>query len=281
MAFCIKCGNELPDDAAFCNKCGQKILVTEDKTEQTKDTGEISSENDFDSSKPASDVSQAKEKKEPNRPLVSFFMPYLGVYYIFKYWKDDSKKAKSCLIATIISLVLLLITGRIGMIIALPIGALIGAFMLAEKPSDDAPKNQKFPTWTKIALIVMVSLVLGLGAATGVLGRGNSSSSRTSNGSTSVKDITDDPPVASGLTLNSYHADVESTYFTVKGTITTRTIAKNGLYINVTAYDENQNKMQTYSDTSPQLSAGETWSFAIPIYSEDVAYYAVTTVNYN
>lgn len=280
MAFCIKCGNELPDDAVFCNKCGQKMLVAEEKTVQAKDTGETSSENNFDSSKPASDVGQAKEKKEPNRAIISFFMPYLGVYYIFKYWKNDSKKAKSCLIATIISLVLLLITGRIGMIIALPIGALIGAFMLAEKPSDDAPQNQKFPTWTKIALIVMVSLVLGLGAATGVLGRGNSSSSRTSNGSTSVKDITDDPPVASGLTLGSYRLEDNGSSYLIKGTVTTNTIARNGLYVNVTTYDKNNNKIDTYSDSSPALSDGETWAFTVWVLSDDVAYYEISTVNY-
>ncbi|MBP3469462.1 MAG: zinc-ribbon domain-containing protein, partial [Lachnospiraceae bacterium] len=27
MKTCPKCGNQLPDDAAFCNNCGEKMAV--------------------------------------------------------------------------------------------------------------------------------------------------------------------------------------------------------------------------------------------------------------
>ena len=34
MVFCHKCGNELPDDAQYCNKCGVTLLVSNSKTEE-------------------------------------------------------------------------------------------------------------------------------------------------------------------------------------------------------------------------------------------------------
>src|SRR6266702_899190 len=30
MMYCRSCGNQLPDDAAFCNRCGTKVQVAED-----------------------------------------------------------------------------------------------------------------------------------------------------------------------------------------------------------------------------------------------------------
>ena len=32
--FCKKCGNKLPDNAKFCNKCGQQINAPLKKEEQ-------------------------------------------------------------------------------------------------------------------------------------------------------------------------------------------------------------------------------------------------------
>ncbi len=34
--YCPKCGNELPDDAQFCNKCGYSVLVEDEKVEASK-----------------------------------------------------------------------------------------------------------------------------------------------------------------------------------------------------------------------------------------------------
>lgn len=32
--YCPKCGNELPDDAQFCNECGYSVLVDNNHTDE-------------------------------------------------------------------------------------------------------------------------------------------------------------------------------------------------------------------------------------------------------
>ena len=110
---------------------------------------------------------------------------------------------------------------------------------------------------------------------TGYVKLTNGSGLSTSS-SGNIKDITSSPPIAGGLTLGNYSLNDGK----VKGTINTRTIARNGVYINVTTYDKNKNIIDSYGDSSPALSAGQDWSFCVWLLTEDVAYYAVTTVNY-
>ncbi len=98
--------------------------------------------------------------------------------------------------------------------------------------------------------------------------------------SSKVKDITKNPPIVSGLTLESYEASYNSNLLEVEGVIKTDFAARNGAYVNVTAYDKNHNTLDTLATKSFSLSEGESWHFTVNIYGEDIAYYAITTVNY-
>lgn len=144
------------------------------------------------------------------------------------------------------------------------------------------PVNNSDEKLKKILTIVAIVIIAG-----GGFFRGFSnifpSSGNTSIGSTSskVKDITDNPPIMSGLSLESYDASYDSNYLTVNGVIKTSFIARKGVYVNVTAYDKDKNKIDTVSASSSPLAVDEGWRFSVIIGSHDIAYYAITTVNYN
>lgn len=139
-----------------------------------------------------------------------------------------------------------------------------------------ADNNGKQMDKKTIFYIVGIAIVILLGGFPSI-----SNMFSFNSGNVKVKDITNNPPIMSGLSLESYEASYDSNYLTVDGVIKTSTIARKGVYVNVTAYDENKNKIDTVSASSSPLSADEGWRFSVIIGSHDIAYYAITTVNYN
>ena len=90
MVFCHKCGNELPDDAQYCNKCGITLLGSNSKIEE----------------KPA----RIRKERSGAWYLAPIFFGLIGglvAYFVVR--NDEPKLARNCLIIGVIIFVVVFI----------------------------------------------------------------------------------------------------------------------------------------------------------------------------
>lgn len=88
-----------------------------------------------------------------------------------------------------------------------------------------------------------------------------------------IKDLTKDPYVTPGFSLDDYKAD--SSY--IKGTVSAETWKDTNMAIEIYFYDKNKSILETKYDYSPSLNPGDSWAFSVVI-PRDSAYYKITRV---
>ncbi len=89
MAYCIKCGSQISDEAVVCPKCGVQVKPLSDTTNQIDNSDGI------------------------GFGFLGFFVPIAGLI-LYLIWKDDKpKKAKAAGIGALINLAFDLVVGII------------------------------------------------------------------------------------------------------------------------------------------------------------------------
>lgn len=71
--YCPKCGNELPDDAQFCNECGYSVLVDNNHTDEETPKEVMKTEEAETSKKDADEIlfNEAPDKTKSNNDMDS------------------------------------------------------------------------------------------------------------------------------------------------------------------------------------------------------------------
>lgn len=96
MAFCSKCGRQIPDDVKFCPECGANLK---------------SFKGQYDNYQSINNSRLSPEEKEGDESsfgyaLLSCFIPIAGIVLFVVWNKEYPKRAKSCLNGFIASVVL-------------------------------------------------------------------------------------------------------------------------------------------------------------------------------
>lgn len=104
MKYCSKCGQELHDDAVFCNNCGCQVAPVKTSFENT--AGNVASSIGNAVKDMANSIDSVFEKDTGSElwTVLGLFLPIIGLALYFVWKKDQPRNAKNALKGALIGI---------------------------------------------------------------------------------------------------------------------------------------------------------------------------------
>ena len=104
MKYCSKCGQQLHDDAVFCNSCGCKAAPVKTSFENTVGNVANTITNTVDSVANSIDSVFEKDTGSELWTVLGLFLPIIGLALYFVWKKDQPRNAKNALKGALIGI---------------------------------------------------------------------------------------------------------------------------------------------------------------------------------
>ena len=125
--YCIKCGNEIPDNADRCPNCGESISKTDNNNEVNNVINEdvqsqiMPEENINNNLTSNNEFVNSYDVPSNGLAALSLIIPPLGLIYYIKTKKDTPIRSKSALNGFIVGIITYILASTIFIYIILPI----------------------------------------------------------------------------------------------------------------------------------------------------------------